>query len=109
MSKNTKKRKNRQKAPQQPQRNLLPWVLVGGIVVLIAAAIAIFAGQSGPDQPTTPAKVTGSPRLEVDNDRIDFGDLPLGKTVKASFKLTNIGDEPLTISVPSVAEVVEGC
>ena len=109
MSKKTQKRNNRQKAPQQPQRNFLPWVLVGGIVVLIAAAIVIFAGQPGPDQPTTPAKVTGSPRLEVDKDRIDFGDVPLGQTVKASFKLTNVGDEPLTISYPPVAEVVDGC
>lgn len=109
MSKKTQKRNNRQKPPQQPQRNLLPWLLGGGIVVLIAVAIAILAKQPTPDQATTPAKVTGSPRLEVDKDRIDFGDVPLGKTVKASFKLTNAGDEPLTISAPPVAEVVEGC
>ena len=109
MSKKSKKRNNGQKAPPQPQRNLLPWALVGGIVVVIVAAVVILARQPGPDQPTTPAKVAGSPRLEVDRDRIDFGDVPLGKTVKASFKLTNVGDEPLTISYPPVAEVVDGC
>lgn len=109
MSKKTQKRNNRQKAPQQPQRNLLPWLLVGGIVLVIVAAVVILARQPEPGQVTTPAKVTGSPRLEVDKDRIDFGDVPLGQTVKASFKLTNVGDEPLTISFPPVAEVVDGC
>jgi hypothetical protein len=109
VSKKSKKRKNGQKAPQQPQRNLLPWLLGSGLVVLIAIAIAMLAKQPTPDQATTPAKVTGSPRLEVDKDRIDFGDVPLGKTVKASFKLTNVGDESLTISYPPVAEVVDGC
>ena len=109
MSKKTTKRNNGKKASQQPQRNLLPWLLAGGIMVLIAVAIAILAKQPAPDQATTPAKVTGSPRLEVDKDRIDFGDVPLGKTVKASFKLTNAGDKPLTLSIPPVAEVVEGC
>jgi hypothetical protein len=109
VSKKSKKRKNGQKAPQQPQRNLLPWLLGSGLVVLIAIAIAMLAKQPTPDQATTPAKVTGSPRLEADKDRIDFGDVPLGKTVKASFKLTNVGDESLTISYPPVAEVVDGC
>lgn len=61
-------------------------------------------------QPAAPAPTgAGRPQLVVDRDRIDFGSVPVNQMVEASFKLSNAGDQPLTLSVPPVAKVVEGC
>jgi hypothetical protein len=61
--------------------------------------------------PVQPAPSTGAarPQLVVDQDRIDFGAVPVCQMVEASFKLTNAGDQPLTLAVPPVAKVAEGC
>lgn len=113
MSNSRKKsqKKSQTKRPVQPQqRSLLPWLVVGGIALLAVAGIVFLLNRPASGQQTTaPATVTGGPALEVDRDQIDFGDVPLGKTVRASFKLSNVGDKPLTLSYPPVAQVVEGC
>ena len=65
--------------------------------------------RSDAGQPSVPVTVSGSPRLQVDQELIDFGDVPVGKMVMASFNLSNTGDQPLTFSHPPVPTVVEGC
>jgi hypothetical protein len=47
--------------------------------------------------------------LQVDRELIDFGAVPVGKMVSASFVLSNTGDQTLTLSHPPVPEVLEGC
>jgi hypothetical protein len=47
--------------------------------------------------------------LHVDQELIDFGDVPVGRMVTASFNLSNTGDQPLVFSHPPVPTVVEGC
>ncbi len=44
------------------------------------------------------------PRLVIDNQRLNFGRIPLGSKVRRSFKITNAGDVPLIIS-----EIRSGC
>jgi hypothetical protein len=61
-----------------------------------------------PVQPA-PSTNAGRPRLVVDQDRIDVGSVPVNQVVKASFTVTNSGDASLTLAVPPVARVVEGC
>jgi hypothetical protein len=53
--------------------------------------------------------VTGAPRLQVDQDQVDMGDIKLGQTVQTLFTLTNAGDQPLQITEPPYIEVLEGC
>ena len=97
-----------------PQRGRLPFVVLA-IVLLVAAAAAILLLQStkqlSTDTPTSSGALAGAghPQLVVDQEQIDFGSVPVNKMVKASFKLTNAGDTPLTLSVPPVAQVIEGC
>lgn len=79
------------------------WLALGGLVLLIAGVLLIWRPGGG-----TPL-VTGKPSLAVDRDRIDFGTVPMDKPVKAVFKLTNVGDKPLTINGQPQVEVVEGC
>ncbi len=52
---------------------------------------------------------TGTPRLDVDRDTVDLGDVQLGERVEASFVLSNTGDGELVISGTPYVQVVEGC
>jgi hypothetical protein len=54
-------------------------------------------------------EVKGSPSLKVDQEKIDLGDVKLGKTVEVTFMLTNVGDQPLRFSKAPYIEVAEGC
>ena len=89
--------------------------MILAIVLVAAVAAAILLLQSakqpaiGASTATSAPAGTGRPQLVVDQEQIDFGSVPVNKMVKASFKLTNAGDTPLTLSVPPVAQVVEGC
>ncbi len=49
------------------------------------------------------------PRLAVDRTRIDFGKVPLDVPVRATFRLSNIGDRPLKLLNQPVVEVKQGC
>jgi len=55
------------------------------------------------------AQYQGGPRLAVDRDLIDFGDVPYKRIVKASFRLRNVGDKPLQLPANPPLETVEGC
>jgi hypothetical protein len=87
----------------------LPWPLilaVGGAVLLALAALVVFGQPASAGQTI---EVSGGPRLKVDQEAIDFGNIPLGGTVQAQFRLTNIGDRPLQFLETPYIEVKEGC
>jgi hypothetical protein len=54
-------------------------------------------------------EVTGSPSLKVDQEKVDLGNVKLGRTVEVSFQLTNVGDQTLRFKEPPTIEVKEGC
>jgi hypothetical protein len=86
-----------------------------GAVLIIAVGFLVWRGggsqQANSSSPQTGGAplVTGSPKLSVDRDSIDFGKVPLDIPVKATFKLKNVGDQPLTIKGEPRVEVVRGC
>lgn len=82
---------------------LLVGAIVGGALLLLLAALSLLGGRKAA------IEVTGQPRLKVDRATVDLGDVPLGQTVEAAFVLTNVGDQPLRVTQPPYAEVVEGC
>lgn len=51
----------------------------------------------------------GGPRISVDKDLIDFGTVPFRKFVEASFRVRNVGDQPLTLPANPPLDVLEGC
>lgn len=85
---------------------LLVGAIVGGALLLLLAALSLLGGPGGRK---VAIEVTGQPRLKVDRATVDLGDVPLGRTVEAAFVLTNVGDQPLRVTQPPYAEVVEGC
>ncbi len=90
-------------------RSRLPLVLIvgfAGLLLVIGGAVAWQAGRTG--SAGAPAAVT-SPKLAVDRDEIDFGQVPFNKRVKATFKVSNEGGKPLQIVGEPRVEVVKGC
>ncbi len=101
-------KQNAKRPPARHRRNSPPlaaWLLVGGGLLLLAL-VAVLAW---PKAPKAQIEVDGAPKLKVDQDKVDLGDVPLGQTVDVSFRLTNIGDQPLRIAQAPFVEVVEGC
>jgi len=85
----------------------LVFFALGG-VFLVGLAFFIFQGSQN-SQSVAAIEVHGAASLKVDKEQVDLGDVQLGQTVKVSFQLTNVGDQPLRFSEQPYIEVVEGC
>jgi HYDIN/CFA65/VesB-like, Ig-like domain len=83
------------------------WGMIG-TSLLLAAILALVILRWEPQAGGSTAS-TGAPRLEVDRDTVDLGDVQLGELVEASFVLSNTGDGELVISGEPYVQVVEGC
>jgi hypothetical protein len=97
---------NRKRAAQPKSRLGQILIAVGGLMVLSFFVWALWP-------PTTHAnfkpEVTGAAALRSDQEKIDLGEVRLGKTVSAAFQLTNVGDQPLHFTKAPYVELVEGC
>ena len=112
MSQKKKKKSNKNKKKTTGSLST-PLILgIAGLVV-IAAAVAFVIGNQQSDtifaQDDYVPEVVGQPSLRADRNEIDLGDVKLGKTVTASFVLTNVGDETLRFSEIPYVELKEGC
>jgi hypothetical protein len=96
--------------PPKQQRSLPPLLLigVGGILLVIAGVLIAFAGRPSSSGNASP-RVTGMAKLEADRESIDFGPQKLNQMVRASFKLSNAGDQQLAFVGKPVVEVAQGC
>ena len=94
---------------RKSKRTQYPW-LFPLIVGMVLAGLAFLVLRGKPAaQPLAAIEVHGAPSLKVDQEQIDMGDVKLGQMVEASFRLTNIGDQPLRFTKQPYIEVVEGC
>ncbi len=66
-------------------------------------------GERGAEKSWGTAQVTGRPEQAVDPTWIDFGKVPLEVPVRATFRLTNVGDRPLQLLNQPDIEVKAGC
>ncbi len=81
-------------------------VAVGGVLLL--GVLALWLSPLAKPSKAQP-EVVGAAALKPDKEKIDLGDVRLGNTVSASFKLTNAGDKPLRFMKQPYIQVVEGC
>jgi hypothetical protein len=103
MSKNNPKLKPKSRR----QRSLGPlWLALGGLVLVLLAGWAILNANP---QPKAAVEVKGAPRLKVEKDVIDHGDIKLGNPIKDDIRVTNVGDQSLRFSAAPYIEVKEGC
>jgi hypothetical protein len=94
---------------QRRRRTQRTWLILmlGGVFLIGAAFLLLRGGQN--KQPQASITVHGAASLKTDQEQIDLGNQTLGNTVQVSFRLTNVGDQPLRFSKQPYVEVVEGC
>jgi len=84
------------------QRKKFPWALtvIGGVLLIIAAFF--FARQGNGDG-------GGTPSINVDRQKIDYGDVKFGVNKTFAIKVTNTGDGTLRFKEDPYIEVLDGC
>ncbi len=93
--------------PKKTRPPIWLWGLIAaGVALIVFVVIQAISSNSAP--PPAPS-VTGGPVLQVDQEKIDFGDVKLGQTVEAKFEVSNVGDQPLRFTKKPYIEVIEGC
>lgn len=95
------------KRPKQVKKSFPLWLIISGLALVSVAVIVLLS--SGGNQKAD-IEVTGSPRLKVEQDVYDYGDVKLGGVpIRTVVKVTNVGDEPLRFKEAPYIEVLEGC
>jgi hypothetical protein len=95
--------KNNKRYRKQKQTKKFPWLLVvlGGGLLLLAAVL--FVNRSGGDTGG------GTPKMAVDQNKIDYGYVKFGNNKQFTIKVTNDGDGTLRFKENPYVEVLEGC
>jgi aconitase B len=90
---------SKNKKKYRKQRKHFPWPLAatGGLLLLIAAFF--FTTQDG----------GGTPSIQVDQQKIDYGYVKRNDPRSFTIKVTNTGDGTLRFKEQPYIEVVEGC
>ncbi len=104
-----KKRYESRRMARRHRRAQRPWIMIGlgGALLVGMAFLLLREGQDS--QPRAAIEVHGAASLRADQQLVDLGNVKLGQTVQVSFRLTNVGDQPLRFSEKPFIEVVEGC
>jgi hypothetical protein len=102
----TSKSKPARKVPPTPKRT--PWLLYVGVAALALIIVGVVLLWRQPAQTGSPEQASG-PRLALNQEKIDFGQVPVEKVVKATFQVKNVGDAPLQILNQPQVRVVQGC
>ena len=97
--------KSREQAVPSGRRILISGIL--GLAILIGAATWYLLPQRNPLSEA--GQSLGGPRLQVDKELIDFGAVRFEKMVEARFRLKNVGDQPLRLTIDPQVEAIEGC
>ncbi len=106
-----KKRHHKKVKPTPKPQIPWLWLTVGAAILLVLGGLSLMWTPSDTGVVTldvTP-EVSGSPRLAVDQEIIDEGYIKLNKTVQTTYRLRNVGDQPLYITGEPQVELVEGC
>lgn len=90
-----------------PRRFPWPWLAAGGALLLIVAGL--LAWTSSRQGSPAPAEAVGVPKLAVDRTEVDEGYRKFDTQVRTTFRLSNVGDQPLTILGQPQVQLVEGC
>ncbi len=105
----TGRNSKRNRSQKKTTRRRLPlplWIALAGLAALATALLFDF-DIGGRKVDFTP-EVQGA-AMKVDNEKIDYGDVRLGNTVKTEFRVTNIGSQDLRFESVPYVEVKEGC
>jgi hypothetical protein len=96
------------KVARERRRRWLPFALSAAGVLVLGGLLLALSG-SGLGRRQVAVEVAGSPRLKVDQQQVNLGQVPLGQPVEVKFQLANVGDQTLRFSDTPYIEVKEGC
>jgi hypothetical protein len=99
------KKSGRKGVAPAPRRVPWFWIAAGAAVVLIVGGVVMLSAQTAPASPA----VAGVPRLAVDRTTVDEGYVKFGTPVHETFRLSNVGNQPLQILGTPRVELVQGC
>lgn len=91
----SKRKLKRQKKISTP----LIAAMIAGVLLIAAAIFIAFGEQDG----------GGTPRLVVDQERIDYGDVAYDTPKTFTLRVTNTGDGTLRFREKPYVQVLEGC
>lgn len=102
MSKKSRSRSN------QPSQRRLPWLWLGvtGALLLVVGGLVMWSSSSR--RPEVAPQEVGTAKLAVDQTIVDEGYVQYDVPVRTTFRLSNVGDQPLEI-VEAPVKLVEGC
>ncbi len=100
--------RERQRALQE-RNERLKWQIpiAAGLILLVLGVASLIFSTARPSSAAPGG--AGGPQFQVDTQKIDLGDQPLGKTVKAVFNVKNTGGGTLSLKTPDMATLVDGC
>jgi hypothetical protein len=101
-------RKSRQQRRTAPRRKAWLWLAIAGVGALVVAVLVVLQPWSGSKPQATP-EVAGAPRLSVDQLIVDEGYVKYSVPIRTTFRLSNVGDQPLKILSQPQVVLVEGC
>jgi hypothetical protein len=106
MSKKKSQNKSNSNRPSPRQFSWLWPAAVAGVLLLIAGGVAVWA--TSKPQPAVTPQVVGAPKLMVDQTAVDEGYLQYDVPVRTTYRLSNVGDQPLEI-LGAPVKLVDGC
>lgn len=96
------------------RRSRMRFGVFAALTLAMAGIVAVlvmngsFANNDAGATTWSASAYTGGPRLAVDRTLVDKGPVDYGHEVDATYRLKNVGDQPLSFQPPTV-ETVEGC
>src|SRR5262245_45888553 len=100
------KQTHHKRRPTPKNRSLVSVIFVGfGVIVAGVTLLLLSRGQQSTYEPM----IKGSPRLEVDQEEVNYGNVRFETPVESVFRVTNVGDQPLKLLGEPVIELLEGC
>ena len=93
--------KKRQDQQLPTRRSWTRRAVIGGVLVVGMAALWAVSGG--------PSAWGGKPRLVVDREVVDLGDLPFKSPARVVFTLTNRGEGTLRLAGVPRVEAIKGC
>jgi hypothetical protein len=94
------------KKKEEPKKAGPLLIAIAGFVLILMASLALVRPASGAFQDLFGS---GEPSLKVDKEKVDLGNVKLGKSVSVSFQVTNVGNKTLRFSKAPYVEVLKGC
>ncbi|MBI2407584.1 MAG: DUF1573 domain-containing protein [Gemmatimonadetes bacterium] len=83
--------------------------LIGALLLLTLGGLVAIRAHRSAASPVTATKHEGAPELVTDKAKVDFGVVPFGKWIEATFEVQNAGRETLEFTESPYIEVVKGC